>query len=93
MIERKYKIRPSWKGQKGEKGKEITLHPDWCKYNKMKTVETKKKAVNRVRLKVTSPPKIVGHNKMSEFNGPLVAPSTLSQFHPKLLIRMAFAAI
>ena len=37
MIERKYKIRPSWKGQKGEKGKEITLHPDWCKYNKMKT--------------------------------------------------------
>ena len=37
MIERKYKVRPSWKGEKGEKGKEVTLHPDWCEYNKIVT--------------------------------------------------------
>ena len=36
MIKRKYKVRPSWKGEKGEKGKEVTLHPDWCEYNKIK---------------------------------------------------------
>ena len=33
MIKRKYKVRPSWKGEAGEKGKEVTLHPDWCEYN------------------------------------------------------------
>ena len=37
MLERKYKVRPSWKGEKGEKGKEVTLHPDWCEYNKIVT--------------------------------------------------------
>ena len=37
MIIRKYKVRPSWKGQGKEGGKVITLHPDWCEYNKIKT--------------------------------------------------------
>lgn len=37
MLTRNYKVRPSWKGKKGEKGKELTLHPDWCEYNKIKT--------------------------------------------------------
>ena len=35
MIKRKYIVRPSWKGKEGEKGREITLHPDWCEYNKI----------------------------------------------------------
>ena len=37
MIKRNYKVRPSWKGKEGEKGKELTLHPDWCEYNEIET--------------------------------------------------------
>lgn len=37
MIKRIYKVRPSWTGKKGERGKEITLHPDWCAYHKIET--------------------------------------------------------
>ena len=32
-IKRYYKVRPFWKSEVGEKGKEVTLHPDWCEYN------------------------------------------------------------
>ena len=36
MIKREYKVRSSWKGKEGERGKEITLQPDWCAYHKIK---------------------------------------------------------
>lgn len=35
MIKREYKVRSSWKGKEGERGKEITLQPDWCAYHKI----------------------------------------------------------
>ena len=35
MIKREYKVRSSWKGKEGERGKEVTLQPDWCAYHKI----------------------------------------------------------
>ena len=35
MIKREYKVRSSWKGKEGERGREITLQPDWCAYHKI----------------------------------------------------------
>ena len=40
MIKREYKIRPSWKGKAGERGREITLQPDWCAYHKIQIGDT-----------------------------------------------------
>lgn len=40
MIEREYKVRSSWKGEKGERGREMTLQPDWCAYHKIKIGDT-----------------------------------------------------
>lgn len=39
MLKRRYKIRASNINKKEERGKEITLHPDWCEYNGIKTGE------------------------------------------------------
>ena len=56
MIKRRYKIRPSWKGKEGEGGKEITLHPDWCEYNKLESGDEITILANGVM--VLLPPKI-----------------------------------
>jgi len=36
-FEKKYIVRPANKGIKGEKGKEVTLLPEWCKYHNVVT--------------------------------------------------------
>lgn len=56
MIKRKYLVRPSWKGKQGIKGKEITLHPDWCEYNDLEPGDEITILANGVM--VLLPPKI-----------------------------------
>ena len=36
-FEKKYIVRPANKGKLGEKGKEVTLLPEWCKYHNVET--------------------------------------------------------
>jgi len=50
MLEKKYKIRPSWKGKKEEKGKERTLHPDWCRYHRIETGDVVKVLANGIMV-------------------------------------------
>ena len=50
MLEKKYKVRAAGTTKKVEHGKELKLHPDWCRYNGIETGDVMKVLASSVMV-------------------------------------------